>query len=55
MLTTERGEKTILLSAEDLSPHVAHTVRVIGAVTTEKEQTVLRVQAVEHVSDTCRK
>lgn len=53
VLTTEKGEKTVLLSSEDLTKHLSHKVRVTGSAKTENSETVLRVQAVEHVSNSC--
>jgi len=53
LLTNEKGEQTVLISAEDLSKHVAHKVRVTGAPDKEKDKQVLRVEGVEHVADSC--
>ncbi|MBL8242191.1 MAG: hypothetical protein JNM66_32495 [Bryobacterales bacterium] len=54
ILTTENGQKTMVMSTDDLSKHVAHTVRVTGESTTLQGKTVFRADLVEHIADSCK-
>jgi hypothetical protein len=54
VLTSADGKQTIVMAVDDLSKHVAHSVKVTGATTTLQGKTVFRADVVEHVADTCK-
>ncbi|MFN0106665.1 MAG: hypothetical protein ACKV2U_31795 [Bryobacteraceae bacterium] len=54
VLTNENGQKINLTSSTDLSKHVDHKIRVSGSATKQQDKMVFRVDAVEHLADTCK-
>jgi hypothetical protein len=54
VLTTDAGKQMPLISTEDLSKHIDHKVKVKGTSTKQQEKDAFRVDAVEHVANSCK-
>ena len=54
-LTTEGGEKYVVMGSADLAKHVGHTVKITGTKADAAGKLTLKAAKIEHISPSCAK